>query len=281
MSINYYQEMPGGEYANRLMRWYDGCKWEVRRLEGPKESRRMVQRIWTPTPLEIAVCVLGKRNVDTARGDSRGEKSATKLMRQLRLRILKCTVESMPLPRDIVLSAARHASAPQGFTDKNGRWQEGDWRLALSVACALIRKEQADKREEEIDVKLNEDNHDRSYLYGRLLALADMVEYSAMDKNAYRQTNAIRYMQIFQQRPFEIWPRLHTLIQPYMGKLGGYSERYKKLIGQVEERFMAGDRESREPLDGKYLQGYYCQRQALFTKKDEAKGADTHDDSEE
>ncbi len=281
MSVNYYQEMPGGEYVQRLLRWYESCKWEVRHLEGPKESRRMVQRIWTPTPLEIATVVLGKRSADIARSDNRSEKSATKLMRQLRLRILKCTIEAIPIPRDIVVSAIRRASSPLGFTDGNGRWQENEWRISLSVACALVRKEQVDKREEEIDVKLNEENHDRSYLYGRLLALADMVEYSAMDKNAYRQTNAIRYMQIFQQRPFEIWPRLHTLIQPYMGKLGGYSERYKKLIGQVEELFNEGDRESRDPLNGKYLQGYYCQRQALFTKKEDAKGAIPHDDTEE
>lgn len=281
MSINYYQEMPGGEYVQRLLRWYESCKWEVRHLEGPKENRRMVQRIWTPTPLEIATVVLGKRSADIARGDNRNEKSATKLMRQLRLRILKCTVEAIPLPHDIVVSAIRRASTPLAFTDGNGRWLEYEWRIALSVACALIRKEQADNREEEINVKLDEGNHDRSYLYGRLLALADMVEYSAMDKNVYRQTNAIRYMQIFQQRPFEIWPRLHTLIRPYMGKLGVYSERFKKLIGQVEELFNEGDRESREPLNGMYLQGYYCQRQALFTKKDEAKGADTHDDSKE
>lgn len=276
MSVNYYQEMPGGEYVRRLMRWYDGCKWEVRRLEG-SENRRMVQRVWTPTPLEIATAVLGKQAVDIARGDKRNEKSATKLMRRLRLRLIQCTVEATPIPRDIVLSAIRRASAPQGFANRDGRWLENEWRISLSVACALIRKEQLDNGEEGTDVKLNEENRNRDYLYGRLLALADMVEYSAMDKNAYRQTNAVRYMQMFQQRPFEMWPRLHSLIQPYVSKLGGYSERYKKLIGQVEELFEAEDRELRRPLDGQYLHGYYCQRQALFTKKEEAKGADPHD----
>ena len=284
MSINYYQEMPGGEYVQRLMRWYDGCKWEVRRLEGPVESRRMVQRVWTPTPLEIATAVLGKQASDIAQKDRLSEKSATKLMRQLRLRLLKCTVEATPLPRDIVLNAIRRASAPRGFTDGNGRWLENEWRISLSVACALIRMEQVDNGEEGTGLKLNEDNHDRSYLYGRLLAIADKAEYDAMDKDkdrsAARQTNAIRYMQIFQQRPFDTWMKLHTLMLPYLSKLpdkGGY---YQWLIGQVEVLFGEEERESRRPLDGKYLQGYYCQRQALFTKKEVVKGANPHDNSQ-
>jgi len=278
MSINYYQELPGGEYVRRPERWFIRCAWEVRRYEGPKEARRLVQRIFTPTPLEIAAAALGKRAADTAVRDGRGEKSATKLMRETRMRLVKCVVDGMPIPRDIVLGAFRHASAPQAYTDDGGRWQEGEWRQALSTACALIHLEQAEQGKEKVDVMLDVTNRDRSYLYGRLLALCDMAEFSAMDVGAYRQTNAIRYMQRFQQRPYEMWPRLHNLIQPYMTKLGPYAERYKKLIGEVEVLFDAADRESRAPLDPKYLQGYYSQRQALFTKKDAAKGAENHDE---
>ncbi len=278
MSITYYQELPGGEYVRRLERWFAHCMWQVRRYEGAKESRRLVQRVFTPTPLEIAAAAMGKRAADIALKDRLAEKSATKLMRQTRMRLIKCVVDGMPIPHDIVLSAFRNASAPLGYTNDDGRWQEGEWRQALSTACALIRLEQAEQGEEAFDVKLNEEIRDRSYLYGRLLALCDMVEFSAMDEGAYRQTNAIRYMQRFQQRPFEMWPRLHDLIRPYLTKLGPYSERYKKLIGQVEVLFEEEDRDSRAPLDAKYLQGYYSQRQALFTKKEEAKGAENHDE---
>ena len=274
MSINYYQEMPGGEYAQRLERWFRGCMWEVRRIEGPKENRRMTTHFFTPSPLEIATAVLGKSASDIARSDNRGEKAATKLMRQLRLRLLRCVVDGSPLPHDIVLSAVRRAAAPRGFTNKDGRWLEYEWRLSLSVACALLRMQQVEQGKEEYDVKLDEQNKDRDYLYGRLLALCDMVEYSAMDRDAPRQTNAVRYMQMFQQRPFEMWPRLHSLIQPYMAKLSDKGGYYRKLIGQVEVLFGEEDRASREPLGGKFLQGYYSQRQALFTKKEEAKGAE-------
>ncbi len=274
MSINYYQEMPGGEYAQRLERWFRGCMWEARRIEGPKENRRMATHFFTPSPLEIATAVLGKSATDIARGDMRGDKAATKLMRQLRLRLLRCVVDASPLPHDIVLSAVRRASAPRGFTNKDGRWLEYEWRLSLSVACALFRMQQVGQGKEGYDVGLNEKCSDRDYLYGRLLALCDMVEYSAMDRDALRQTNAIRYMQMFQQRPFEMWPRLQILVRPYMSKLSDKGGFYRKLIGQVEMLFSEEDRKSEQPLGGFYLHGYYCQRQALFTKKEEAKGAE-------
>jgi CRISPR-associated protein Csd1 len=281
VSLTYYQEMPGGVYAERLRSWYESCAWEMRRTFGEGKESKSVQYIWTPTPDDIAIAVLGQRTVKDARADRFAEKSPAKLVRQLRMRLLKCTVEATPLPRDIVLAAFRRASAPQGFTDQNGRWQESAWRKTLAVACALVRKEQAIQKKEGTDVTLDETNRDRSYLYGRLLALADMAEYSAMDKNAYRQTNAIRYMQMFQQRPFDTWVKLHGLLLPYYGKLGAYSERYKKLIGQVEMLFDEADRASREPLKGTFLHGYYCQRQSLFTKKEKSEGEKDNDGTEE
>ena len=280
MSINYYQEMPGNEYINRLLGWYDSCKWEIWRSFGKSVGRKSVWCIATPTPDDIATAVLGRRTVSEARGDYQVKKGATKLVRQLRRRILRYTVDGTTLSRDIVLNAVRRASAPQGFTDQNGRWQEAEWRKTLAVACALVRKEQIDQTKEGADVILDENNQERSYLYGRLLALADMAEYSALDKNAYRQTNAIRYMQIFQQRPFDTWVKLHNLLLPYFGKLGSYSERYKKLIGQVELLFREGERELREPLRGTYLHGYYCQRQALFTKTTKSEGENDDDSTQ-
>jgi len=282
MSINYYQEMPGNEYVNRLVRWYESCKWEIWRTFGKGADQKSVLCISTPTPDDIAAAVLGQRTVDAAQGDYQVTKSATKLVRQLRMRILKCTIEGTPLPRDIPLSAVRRASAPQGFVDQSGNWQEFEWRRTLAVACALVRREQVDQGNKEVaNVILDETNRDRSYLYGRLLALADMAEYNAMDKNAYRQTNAIRYMQIFRHRPLDTWIKLHDLLLPYFGKLGVRSEWYKMLIEQVKELFCEGDYELNKPLAGTYLYGYYCQRKALFTKKEKTEGEKDNGGAEE
>ena len=62
---------------------------------------------------------------------------------------------------------------------------------------------------------------ERDYLYGRLLAVADRIEYRTfdMDKDRSRITNAKRYMNNFSQRPFETWKVIEENIQPYLSKL--------------------------------------------------------------
>lgn len=270
ISVIYYQELPGGEYVERLTKWYKDCSWGFTRFIGDKDNRKRWQGISTPTPYEIACVVFGKRQAETARGDMRSEKSSTKAIRELKLRLLHCMVDGAMLPEDIVSAAFHRVTAPLGFTDSNGKWQSYDWNLALSAYCALLHKRQTEKSKDEvIDVSLDTTNTDRSYLYGRLLAVMDAAERSALGKDNYRETNAFRYMQLFQQRPFDTMKKLHTLILPYYRKLGDMSEWYKWQIAKIMDLFNGEDYNSPLPLDGKYLQGYYCQRQALYAKKED------------
>ncbi len=281
VSVIYYQELPGNEYVKRLTDWYRDCSWGFSRFVGDKDNRRSWRGISAPTPFEIASVVFGKRSAETARGDMRNEKSSTKAIRQLKLRLLHCMVDGAVLPEDVLGAAFHRVSAPLGFTDSNGKWQFHDWNLALSTYCALLHKRQTENNENEvIDVSLDKECKDRSYLYGRLLAVMDAAESRALGKDNYRETNAFRYMQLFQQRPFDTMVKLHTLILPYYRKLYDRAEWYKWQIAQIMELFEKGDYESALPLDGKFLQGYYCQRQELYQKKSKSPDSpDTDDDT--
>lgn len=118
---------------------------------------------------------------------------------------------------------------------------------------------------------LDENNNERNYLYGRLLAVADVTEYKATSREDgnWRQTNAVRYMQRFQQQPLDTWRKLHAIyLPPYFSKLKGRSARYAKLIDRITDKFQPGDMAKSTPLDGRFLEGYSCQKQALFLKKD-------------
>lgn len=268
VSVTYYQELTDGDYVNRLIDWYTACSWGFSRFCGTKDDRRMWRGVSTPTPMEIAVAVYGKRLADTARSDLRNEKSATKIVRELKLRLLHCMVDGAALPKDLLLAAFHRVSAPQGFRDDNGKWLSYDWNLALSTYCAMLNKHLIDEGERVTDVVLDRSCTDRSYLYGRMLAVADMAERDALGRDNYRETNAFRYMQLFRQRPFATWTKLHTLALPYFAKLRGYSERYKRELGDIMVLFEPNDYESSKPLDGRYLQGYYCQRQAFYNNDD-------------
>ncbi len=104
-----------------------------------------------------------------------------------------------PPPRYRAQRPSERQRAPRLFND-DGRWQENSWRQALSTACALIRLEQLEQKKEAFDVRLNEKSRDRSYLYGACWRWGT-CRVQPMDQNAYRQTNAIRYMQRFHSGP--------------------------------------------------------------------------------
>lgn len=54
-------------------------------------------------------------------------------------------------------------------------------------------------------MKLDEKCTDRSYLFGRMLAVAEKVERSTFDDGETRVTNVERYMQQFSRTPFRTW----------------------------------------------------------------------------
>jgi len=125
---------------------------------------------------------------------------------------------------------------------------------------------------------------DRSYLYGRLLAIAEDIERRTYERDETRATNAERYMQAFAQKPFKTWATIQRNIKPYLNSLKpGSRESYKNLFGEITGLFLKGDFESKAALNGKYLLGYDCQRTALRPQKpkEDTNSADNNIDKNE
>ena len=78
------------------------------------------------------------------------------------------------------------------------------YERVLTLACSFVKKDKKDRYKEEWNVALDKKETDRNYLYGRLLAVADRIEYLTYDeKDSGRITNAKRYMNTFSQRPYD------------------------------------------------------------------------------
>ena len=68
---------------------------------------------------------------------------------------------------------------------------------------------------------LDKSAKDRSYLYGRLLAVADRIEYMTYDaKDNGRITKRKRYMSTFSQRLYETWKVIEEKYSTISGKTG-------------------------------------------------------------
>ena len=118
---------------------------------------------------------------------------------------------------------------------------------------------------------LDETNKNRDYLYGRLLALADRIEYRTFDKEDGRETNAKRYMSAFSQHPFRTWKVLEEKLEPYFMRLK-VPERltYQRMLDEICNLFSADEFMDVAALGGLYLLGFHNQSYTLKEKKKEA-----------
>lgn len=138
--------------------------------------------------------------------------------------------------------------------------EKWEWEKTLSIACALINTMEG------YQLVLDKENQDRDYLFGRLLAIADVLERNALNTSDQRATNARRYMNSFSQHPERTWRTIQGALQPYQARLGEKVWYYNKLIDEVGSKIKIEDFNNR-PLSGKYLLGFYSQRHELYQKK--------------
>ncbi|MGG3846519.1 type I-C CRISPR-associated protein Cas8c/Csd1 [Aeribacillus composti] len=239
LAVLYYRNMNRELYLQRLVEWHSTCAWLHRYRKD--EEKKAVQFYGAPATKDIAFAAYGPNAND-------------KVVKGLMERILPCIVDGKKIPLDIIRSAFYRASNPVAMEN----WE---WEKTLSIACALINKQEG------LNVALDTENNDRDYLFGRLLAIADVLERRALDSDETRATNAIRYMNAFSRHPERTWKIIQESIQPYQMRLGTRGLYLSKLIDEVASRMKFEDFNNK-PLSGKYLLGFYSQRHALYQKSE-------------
>ncbi|KOY83398.1 type I-C CRISPR-associated protein Cas8c/Csd1 [Lysinibacillus macroides] len=247
MAVLYYRDFQIWEYFKRLREWHRATSWRQVR----KKENNWVEFYGSPSFYTIAYAAFGPRPND-------------KVVKGVMERLLPCVLDGRNIPLDIIRSAIVRASNPQ-FYEQNWEWEQ-----VLTVACALVRNH---FKKEGWQVALNTETTDRDYLFGRLLAVADVLERSALGKDEKRATNALRYLNMFQSNPLRTWSTIQRNLQPYQMKLREKGIRYSILIDEIAMKFEYEDFNNK-PLSGKYLLGYYSQRQDLYTKTEDKEGED-------
>lgn len=245
MSITYYRELDAFEFLDRIEQWHRECAW----FQNFGKDNKFVG---APAPKDIAACAYGRRLDD-------------KLQAATQRRLLPCIIESVPIPGDVVESSLRRASARLSMD----HWE---WEKTLGVACSLYRKQQASLQQHTYTMSLERDRSTKSYLYGRLLAVADLLEGSALrSANERRDTNAARFMQRFADHPYTTWRNIELSLDPYRRRLQanapGLLNLYDKELREIMDRFAVEEFEDDGRLEGEFLLAYHTQRTALWTKQ--------------
>lgn len=249
LAVTYYNEWQCHDFLERLQEWDATCCW--------KDTHYGIK---SPALWQILNCAFG--TVHTEKGVSR-LKADDGVMRQQMQRLICCRLERLPIGGDIVKALVSRASHPQA-------WEPQIWEHILSTACAVIRKYRYDRFKEEWKMALEPDKIDRSYQFGRLLAVMEKVERDAYDGSEGREPNAIRQQSVFCQRPMYTANNLEKqLTQSYFPRLNPEKRTfYRNLLCRIMDNISRFPQENwNQPLTDSYLMGYYLQRAALYAQK--------------
>lgn len=263
LSVCYYSEMKAEDFLERLRFWDETTAW-LHRTFG----------VTSPNLRNIADAAYG---VPRTIGENQTVETDEKVLAIAMQRLLLCRLEKAPFPADIMRSAVQKCSSLQLY-DKLNREKQ------LFTTCAIIKKYIYDRFKEEWNMALEPEKKNRSYQFGRLLAVLEKAERRAFDNSEKREPNAIRMWSLFVKRPmYATTVIIEQLKNAYYPRLEpGKRGYYDKLIGGIMRVISEfPENEIGKPLGEEYLMGYYLQKDALCQKKNNDDNDDNNESEDE
>ena len=285
LALKYFRKYTGSQLAENVGYWYESLSWP---FYNPKTKS---EQYYVPPIYRIVNVLYGEEQENgpyfSIIGD-RNKAIAGKMMEDL----IPSVMERRPLPAALATKAWHNA--------KDRAHYKKYWPNQLQMDCIVLQKYFKDlpesypkhMKEEQNLAYLDEQCDDRSYLYGRLLAVYDRIEkdcqyFKKMGQSsqegkdnsnpAYdRETNAARLWTAFIARPNWVNVTLSAKIQPYFRQLKAEkperARHYEILLGELMPRIcQANQGQGQQALNEMFLFGYYGQSQAFFkTKKTQA-----------
>lgn len=242
LAVTFYNEFQASDYLERLFHWEATCCWDN-------------FQFGTQSPSLYAI-------VNWAFGVPRNGKTETdpKILSQQMQRLISYRLNGGAFPLDVEKALVERASSLRLYEEKKF-FEKSQRKELLFTACAVIHKYRHDHFQEEWNMALDKENRNRSYLFGRLLAIAEAVEQSTYQGEETRETNAMRLQKAYALRPMATWRILEEKLRPYYKQLvPGLSGYYKKLTQEITDSLSPEDPELNQKLSDIYLLGYYHQR---------------------
>ena len=214
ISVKYFREIFMGDLTNRISNWYATTNWQY--------GYGKYLKVKTPSLSQIANVTYGHFNKDSKRIEMYDDALRKKTVE----RLLPSIVDGKKIPMDIVNKTMNNLS-------KRIAYKEG-WDTLLNTACSVLKKYKWDYKREEVTSKLDEMNNSRDYLYGRLLAVIELIETTATSSD--KITNAEKLWATYMQSPQKTYGILIKRIRPYLDRLkknNKYYYYYDALLSEV------------------------------------------------
>ena len=259
ISVPLFVQFSGSDFMENLKDWDLWCCWP-----GAKNQ------IWAPSLPRIADFALGIPREDSKTHEFKPV-ADKKLKAKAFIALAQARISGGRIPDTIVRCLVRNCEKMRTYIGpKNDTFTLRD---LLWITCAVIRKYRKDRFGEEVRMGLEKEKKDRSYQFGRLLAIMEKIEKDACPKDKQPKiTNAIKMQTVFARRPaYAEQVVMEKLKRGYWKKLSeGQQAYYSKLITEIHGVISEfGDDEYGKPLTEMYLPGYYLQQKELYTKKED------------
>ena len=246
LSLTNYNEQTLEDFLNHQKTWEEYCCWYSK------------FGIISPNLLNIISCAFGTLRNGKLEVDD-------KVQGQHLQRLLNAKLNGGNIPIDFVKALTERASMPLAF-DKNV------WEQITETACAVLQKYRKDINQGGNEMAWELTKPERSFQFGRLLAVLDRAEADFYGKTGEdRQTNAIKFMNEFRRRPWHVYERVNRMLhQAYLPRIENWQRiRYEKLTGEITTIIGSfPENELNEPLNDLYLMGYQLQRNDFFKKSE-------------
>lgn len=264
VATKYFRALSASRLKENLVAWQEKYHWRGY----SKENR---DKVFTPSPRRLVLAAYGVER------DGFLEISKKDFLKNQYQNILTALVEGRSIPENFEKALTVNIRHRQNY--------DHTWMEVKFCALAVLKDKGGFK-----DAMLNRENTDRSYLFGRLLALFERMEAGTFGEKEERSTNAEKMWTSYTNHPATMMMRLRNLLKPYERKMATSEQNrglYFKLSRDISEvtnmlhdNYDMDSAEVNRPLDYGFIFGYEAQMRDIFTKRnketEEAKEED-HD----
>jgi CRISPR-associated protein Csd1 len=246
ISVRFWIKAPFAELAPRLLQHFDDLR-VVRRFETEPP---------TPSIFRLLSSLALQGKLDNVPPRLSGE-------------WMRSILEGLPYPAGLLNAAVIRCKAEQDVTYLRAAvlkaWLNRDQRRAdpsLPIHHAHF-KENLDMEQDNVPYRL-----------GRLFAVLERIQQQAQP--GINATIRDRYYGAASTTPVSVFTTLLRLKNAHLKKLSDGQEAYfERLIGEIVQPMTDFPRQLTLADQGRFALGYYQQRQAFFTRKEEAPAGDT------
>ena len=176
---------------------------------------------------------------------------------------MRAILEGQPYPATLLNAAVMRCKAEQEVTTLRAAilkaWLNRDYRR---------KNADASPEHQHFKEELDMEQTDTPYLLGRLFAVLERVQQAALP--GINATIRDRYYGAASTTPVSVFTTLLRLKNAHLKKLGdGQTNYFERLIGEVMNPLSDFPRQLTLPQQARFALGYYHQRQAFYTRKEE------------